>query len=139
MIQPLVWAKTLLRLPDGDTLNLLLDTWAILAVAVNEEDVGVGFVFQLTYHATITAKLIEKHLTAFGLLVYQSGSPIWLNLPILLGLFASQNHVEPLLADDEGQYFLLHFFFLFNCCFAAFIQSLMEQFNNSTLLLSSLA
>lgn len=139
MIQPLVWAHSLFRLADGDTLNLLLDTWAVLAVAVNEEDVGVWFVFQLTYHATITAKLIEKHLTAFGLLVYQSGSPIWFQLPIFLCLFACHNHIEPLLADVEGQYFLLYFFFLFNCCFAAFIQSLREQFNNSTLLLISLA
>ena len=65
MVQPLSWAKTFFWLADGDTLNFLLNSWAILAVAVNEEDMSVWFVFQLAYHATITAKLIEKHLAAF--------------------------------------------------------------------------
>ena len=108
MIQPLAWAKTFLRLTDGDTLNLLLNSWAILAVAVNKENVGVWFVFQFAYHATITAKLIEKHLTAFGLLVHQSGSPIWFYLPIFLSLLARYYHIKPFLADGEGQYLLLH-------------------------------
>lgn len=108
MIQPLVWAKTFLRLPDGDALNLFFDTWAILAITVDKEDMSVWFVFQLAYHATITAKLIEKHLTAFGLLVYQSGSPIRFNLPILLCLLARYYHIEPLLTDGEGQNFLFH-------------------------------
>lgn len=108
MIQPLAWAKTFLRLTDGDTLNLLLNSWTILAVAVDEENVGIRFIFQLAYHATITAKLIEKHLTAFGLLVYQSGSPIWFYFPIFLSLLARYDFIEPLLADGEGQYFLFH-------------------------------
>lgn len=43
MIQPPAWAKTFLRLTDGDTLNLLFDTWTILAVAVDKEDAGVRF------------------------------------------------------------------------------------------------
>ena len=86
MVQPLAWAKTFLRLADGDTLNLLLNSWAILAVAVDEEDVSIRFIFQLAYHATLTAKLFEKHLTAFGLLVHQPGSPIWFYFPILLSL-----------------------------------------------------
>lgn len=41
MVQPLAWAKTFFRLADGDTLNLLLNSWTILAIAINEEDVGV--------------------------------------------------------------------------------------------------
>ena len=36
MIQPLAWAKTFLRFPDCDTFNLLLDTWTILAIAIDE-------------------------------------------------------------------------------------------------------
>ena len=43
MVQPLAWAKTFLRLADGNTINLLLNSWTILAVAVDEEDVGVRF------------------------------------------------------------------------------------------------
>ena len=43
MIQPPAWAKTFLRLADGYTLNLLFNSWAILAVAVDKEDVGVRF------------------------------------------------------------------------------------------------
>lgn len=41
MIQPLVRAHTLLWLADSDATNLLLNTRAIPAVAVDEEDVGV--------------------------------------------------------------------------------------------------
>ena len=112
MIQPLAWAKTFLRLTDADALDFLLNSWLVVSVAVDEENVGIRFIFQLAYHATITAKLIEKHLTAFGLLVHQSRSPIWLNLPIFLCLLASNNHVKPLLADGEGQYFLFHTLYL---------------------------
>ena len=108
MIQPLAWAKTFFRLSYEDVLNLLLYSWAILAVAIDEEDVSIRFIFQLAYHATITAKLIKKHLTAFGLLVYQSGSPIWFYFPIFLSLLARYDFIEPLLADGEGQYFLFH-------------------------------
>ena len=108
MIQPLAWAKTFLRLADGDTLNLFFDSWTILAVAVDKEDMGIRFIFQLAYHATIATELIEKHLTAFGLLVYKSGCPIRLNLPILFRLLARCDFIEPLLVDGEGQYFLLH-------------------------------
>lgn len=108
MIQPLAWAKTFLRLADCDTLNLLLYLWTIVIVAVLEENVSEWLIFQLAYHATITAKLIEKHFAAFGLLVYKSGCPIRLYLPILFILSSVSNHVEPLLADGEGQYFLLH-------------------------------
>lgn len=109
-IKPLVRTKTFFRLADGDALNLLFDTWTILAVAVDEEDVGIRFIFRLAYHETITAKLIEKYLTAFGLLVYQSGSPIRFYLPIFLSLLARYDFIEPLLADVEGQYFLLHLY-----------------------------
>lgn len=108
MIQPLAWAKTFLRLADADTLNFLLNSWAILSVAIDEENVGEWLVFRFTCHTTITAVLIKKHFAAFGLLVYKSGCPISLNLPILFCLFTSSNHVEPLLADGEGQYFLFH-------------------------------
>lgn len=108
MIQPLAWAKTFLRLADGNTLNILLNSLAILAVAVNKENVGVWFVFQFACHTTITAVLIKKHFAAFGLLVYKSGCPIRLYLPILFILSSVSNHAEPLLADGEGQYFLLH-------------------------------
>lgn len=108
MIQPPAWAKTFLRLADGYTLNLLLNSWTILAVAVYEENVGVWLVFRFTCHTTITAVLIKKHFAAFGLLVYKSGCPIRLYLPILFILSSVSNHVEPLLADGEGQYFLLH-------------------------------
>ena len=107
MIQPLAWAKTFLRFADDDTLNLLLNSWAILAVAIDEEDVSIRFIFKLAYHATITAKLIEKHLAAFGL-VHQSGSPIWFYLPIFLSLLARHYHIEPFLTDGKGQYFLFH-------------------------------
>lgn len=108
MIQPLAWAHSLLRLTDCDTLNLLFYLWTIVIVAVLEENVSEWFVFQLADHATITAKLIEKHLTAFGLLVHQSGSPIWFYLPILFILFARHYLIKPFLADSEGQYFLFH-------------------------------
>ena len=40
MIQPLAWAKTFLRLADGDTLNLLFYLWTIVIVAVLEENVS---------------------------------------------------------------------------------------------------
>lgn len=40
MVQPLAWAKTSLRLADADTLNLLLNSWTILAVAVDKKDMG---------------------------------------------------------------------------------------------------
>ena len=43
MIQPLAWAHSILRLADGDTLNLLLNSWTILAVAIDEEDVSEPF------------------------------------------------------------------------------------------------
>ena len=42
-IKPLVGAHSLLWLSDGDTLNFLLNSWTILAVAVNEENVSVLF------------------------------------------------------------------------------------------------
>ena len=74
MVQPFAWAHSLLRLADGDTLNLLLNSWTILAVAVDKEDVGIRFIFRLAYHATIAAELIEKHLTAFGLLISRYSS-----------------------------------------------------------------
>ena len=35
MPQPLVWAKTFLRLADTNALYLLLNSWTILAVAVD--------------------------------------------------------------------------------------------------------
>ena len=108
MIQPLAWAKTFIRLTDGDILNLLFYLWTIVIVAVLEENVSEWLIFQLAYHATITAKLIEKHLTAFGLLVHQSGSPIWFYHPIFLSLLASHNLIKPFFADGEGQYFLFH-------------------------------
>ena len=108
MVQPFAWAHSLLRLADANTLNLLLNSWTILVVAVDKEDVGIRFIFRLAYHATIAAELIEKHLTAFGLLIYQSGTPILLDFPILFRLFACHNHIEPLLADGEGQNFLIH-------------------------------
>lgn len=41
MIQPFVGAQALLWFANADTLNLLFDTLTILAVAVDEEDVGV--------------------------------------------------------------------------------------------------
>lgn len=52
--------KDLFRLADGDTLNLLLNSWTILAVAVYEENVGVWLVFRFTCHTTITAVLIKS-------------------------------------------------------------------------------
>lgn len=42
MIQPLAWTKTFLRFPDGNALNLLLYLWAIVIVAILEEDVSEG-------------------------------------------------------------------------------------------------
>lgn len=43
MIQPSVWTHTSLWLADSDAANLLLNSWTILAVAINEEDVSILF------------------------------------------------------------------------------------------------
>lgn len=43
MIQPFFGAQALLRLTNTDTLNLFLNTWTILAVAVDEENVCESF------------------------------------------------------------------------------------------------
>lgn len=92
------------RLPNGDTLNLLLDSWAILAITVNEEDMGVRAIKHLS------AICFCRHIISYFAVSGQTFNPIRFYLPILLGLFASHNHVEPLLADVEGQYFLLHLY-----------------------------
>ena len=126
MIQPLAWAKTFLRLADGDALNLLFYLWTIVVIAVLEENVSEWY----ELHCTIIQFLLDgidvyKHLKCltnmklnvlieiFGFLILdkeKATHPKVFNYPILLGLFASHNHVEPLLADGKGQYFLLHLY-----------------------------
>ena len=102
LIKPLVWAKTFLRLADGDTLNLLLNSWAILAITVDKENVGVRSIKYLS------AICFCQHIIFYFAVSGQTFNPIRLYLPILFILFASRNHIEPLLADGEGQYFLFH-------------------------------
>ena len=48
MIQPFVWTHTFLWLADSDAANLLLNTWAIPTVAVDEEDVGARAIKHLS-------------------------------------------------------------------------------------------
>lgn len=96
--------KPFFWLADGDTLNLLLDSWAILVITVNEEDMGVRAIKHLS------AICFCRHIISYFAVSGQTFNPIRFYLPILLGLFASHNHVEPLLADCEGQYFLLHLY-----------------------------
>lgn len=102
MIQPLAWAKTFLRLTDGDTLNLLLNSWAILAVTIDEEDVSVRTIKHLS-----TIRFC-RHIVNYFAISSQTFNPIRLNLPILFRLLARYYLFEPLLGDGEGQYFLHH-------------------------------
>ena len=74
MIQPLAWTHSFLRFPDGDTPNLLLNTWTILAVAVDEKDMGEGLVFRLAYHGGVATELIETN-PRFRLAGLQVGMP----------------------------------------------------------------
>ncbi len=56
MIQPPAWAKTFLRLADGYTLNLLFYLWAIVIVAVLEENVSEWY----ELHCTIIQFLLDS-------------------------------------------------------------------------------
>lgn len=124
MIQPLAWAKTFFRLSDEDVFNLLLYLWAIVIVAVLEENVSEWY----KLHCTIIQFLLDgvciykyffilsyveffELIEIFAFLILdkeKTAHPKTFNHPILFCLFASHNHIEPLLADGEGQYFLFH-------------------------------
>ena len=116
MIQPLAWAKTFLRLADGDTLNLLLNSWTILAVAIDEEDVGIWlkthkismYILTDNIYSPVYSFCPKFHVCTITIRDKQTFYPVRLRCSIFLGLLARYYHIEPLLANGEGQYFLLH-------------------------------
>ena len=115
MIQPLAWAKTFLRLTDADALNLLHNLWAIVMVAVLEENVSEWYELHYTiiqflldgvciYKYFLILSYVEffELIEIFAFLILdkeKTAHPKNFNHPILFCLFASHNHIEPLLAN----------------------------------------
>ena len=87
-VEKFIWAKSFLGLPDGDTLDFFLYTWAVCTVAIDKDNMCVR---SIQNFSTIC---FCCHIIGNFAVCGKSFYPIRLNLPVFLSFSSILDKVE---------------------------------------------